>query len=150
MAKHGQFCTTSVIRTLDSSQARFYVVFLSLCQWAGAILRSFWGPFWAILSHLRGHPENPNESQKYRKNSQKRSHSAKRKCTKKVKNGQKSAKIIRKIDFPYNNFPKKAVSLRKCTQKKSPSAKKVFFRAFGATPLRPWGVLYRFLDSVIL
>ena len=29
------------------------------------------------------------------------------------------AKNIRKIDFLYNNFPKKAISLRKCTQKKS-------------------------------
>ena len=28
------------------------------------------------------------------------------------------AKIIRKIDFLYNSFPKKAISLRKCTQKK--------------------------------
>ena len=42
-----------------------------------------------------------------------------------AKNRQKSAKIIKKIDFPYNNFPKKDISLRKCTpQKKSPSAKK--------------------------
>ena len=32
------------------------------------------------------------------------------------KNRQNSAKIIRKIDFPYNNFPKKAISLRKCTK----------------------------------
>ena len=25
---------------------------------------------------------------------------------------------MKKIDFPYNNFPKKDISLRKCTQKK--------------------------------
>ena len=34
-----------------------------------------------------------------------------------AKNRQKSAKIIRKIDFPHNNFPKKAISLRKCAKK---------------------------------
>ena len=67
-----------------------------------------------------GPPENPNESQKYRKNGQKRSHSAIWKCTKTVKmtkNRQKSANNMKKIDFPYNNFPKKGISLRKCTQK---------------------------------
>ena len=26
--------------------------------------------------------------------------------------------LPKKIDFPYNNFPKKAISLRKCTKKK--------------------------------
>ena len=36
-----------------------------------------------------------------------------------AKNRQKSAKFIRKIDFLYNNFPKKAISLRKCTKKKN-------------------------------
>ena len=35
-----------------------------------------------------------------------------------AKNRQKMAKIIRKIDFLYNNFPKKVISLRKCTKKK--------------------------------
>ena len=45
-----------------------------------------------------------------------------------AKNRQKSAKFIRKIDFLYNNFPKKASSLRKCTKKYiSPSAKKKSF-----------------------
>ena len=34
---------------------------------------------------------------------------------------------MKKIDFPYNNFPKKGISLRKCTQFIfSPSAKKKF------------------------
>ena len=65
-------------------------------------------------------PENPNESQKYRKNGPKRSHSAISKCTKKVKIGQKWAKINKyceKVDFPYNNFPEKHISLRTCTHK---------------------------------
>ena len=39
------------------------------------------------------------------------------------KNGQKSANIMKKIDFPYNNFPKMDISLRKCTP--------FFFSAFG-------------------
>ena len=47
------------------------------------------------------------------------------------KNGQKSAKISKKyekkIDFPYNNFPKKDISLRKCTH---------FFFAFGEKKLK--------------
>jgi len=47
----------------------------------------------------------------------------------KRKNRQKSAKIgknyKKKIDFPYNNFPKKGIFLRKCTQFFfPPSAKK--------------------------
>ena len=32
-------------------------------------------------------------------------------------NRQNSAKNIRKIDFPYNNFPKKDISFQKCTKK---------------------------------
>ena len=36
-----------------------------------------------------------------------------------AKNRQKMAKLLRKIDFLYNNFPKKAFYLRKCTQKKN-------------------------------
>ena len=45
-----------------------------------------------------------------------------------VKNRQKSAKILKTIDFPYNNFPQKHISLRKCTHKTifSPSAPKKF------------------------
>ena len=51
----------------------------------------------------------------------------------KRKNGQKSAKIMEKIDFPYNNFPKKGISLRKFTQKIYFRLKvKKFFRACGA------------------
>ena len=49
------------------------------------------------------------------------------------------AKIIRKIDFLYNNFPKKAISLRKCTKKnikkKSPSAKKKLYFYFAPAAL---------------
>ena len=67
---------------------------------------------------------------------------------------QKSAKIgknYEKINFPYNNFPKKDISLRKCTKKRSPSAERKKTRGFGATPLRHLplpGVLHRFLNSV--
>ena len=32
-----------------------------------------------------------------------------------AKNRQKSAKIMKKNNFPYNKFPKKDISLRKCT-----------------------------------
>ena len=39
-------------------------------------------------------------------------------------NWQKSAKIIKKIDFPYNNFPKKDISLRKCTKNNKKTTKK--------------------------
>ena len=55
------------------------------------------------------------------------------------------AKILGKIDFIYNNFPKKAISLTKCTQKKNIAfgEKKVQkkFRACGAIQLDPPPVL---------
>ena len=38
--------------------------------------------------------------------------------TKIGKNGQKNGKNCIKIDFLYNNFPEKVISLRKCTKKK--------------------------------
>ena len=85
---------------------------------------------------------SPRKSQRIPKISEKWPKTLPLKCenapkkVKMAKNRQKMAKIIRKIDFLYNNFPKKAISLRKCTPKKnSPSAKKkvqIFFRAFGA------------------
>ena len=66
-----------------------------------------------------------------------------------AKSRQKSSKIIKKIGFPYNNFPKKGISLRKYThKKKSPSAKKKVKKFFApavrytaATP--PGGGCYR-------
>ena len=71
----------------------------------------------------RGSPQKiPTNPQKYRKNGQKRSHSAIWKCTKTVKmakNRQKSAKIIGKIDFSYNNFPKKGHFLKEMHKKQS-------------------------------
>ena len=48
------------------------------------------------------------------------------------------AKITRKIDFLYNNFPKKAISLRKCTKKKTPSAKKKSKIFFAPAALYRW------------
>ena len=55
---------------------------------------------------------------------------------------QKSAKNIRKIDFPYKNFPKKAIPLSKFT---------IFFRAFGAAPMGGGAIpISGFCDSVIL
>ena len=73
-----------------------------------------------------------------------------------AKNRQKSAKIMKKIDFPYNNFPKKGISLRKCTQFFfSPSAKKKsnFFFApaarYTAATLGGGGAI-EFLESSIL
>ena len=66
-----------------------------------------------------------------------------------AKNRQKSAKIIRKIDFPYNNLQKKDISLRKCTKKKKKRLrrKNIFFSRFwrdtagtgGAIPICPSG-----------
>ena len=38
----------------------------------------------------------------------------------------------KKIDFPYNNFPKKAISLKKCTKKKIPPKSQKKNRACGA------------------
>ena len=48
----------------------------------------------------------------------------------KRKNRQKSAKIIRKIDFPYNDFPKKGISLRKCTPKKKCLRRKKSYKIY--------------------
>ena len=66
----------------------------------------------------------------------------------------KIGKNYEKIDFPYNNFPKKDISLRKCTKKKiafgeQKVLKKSRLRRYtAATP--PRGVLYRFAAAVIL
>ena len=70
------------------------------------------------------------------------------KWSKMAKNRQKMVKFLRKIDFLYNNFPKKAISLRKCTQKKiifafSEKKVQIFFRACGAIQLDPGGGCYR-------
>ena len=72
------------------------------------------------------------------------------------KNGQKSAKIgknYEKIDFPYNNFPKKGISLRKCTKKKiafgEKKIKKKIAPAARYTAATPRGAI-EFLESSIL
>ena len=78
---------------------------------------------------------SPRKSQRIPKISEKRSKTLPLKyenAPKKVKmakNRQKMAKIIRKIDFLYNNFPEKVISLRKCTK---------FFRACGANFGHVW------------
>jgi len=62
-----------------------------------------------------------------------------------AKNRQKMAKIIRKIDFLYNNFPKKAISLRKCTQKKNAFGEKKVQITVGTPPRAT-----EFLSSALL
>ena len=64
-----------------------------------------------------------------------------------AKNRQKSAKFIRKIDFLYNNFPKKAISLRKCTnfffRLRRKKSQLFFSRLRRETVLStPWGGCY--------
>ena len=56
----------------------------------------------------------------------------------KRKNGQKSAiigKNYEKIDFPYNNFPKKDISSRKCTKKKIAFGEKKVKKKFAPAAL---------------
>jgi len=74
-----------------------------------------------------------------------------------AKNRQKSAKIMKKqkIDFPYNNFPKKEIFLRKCTPKNifrlRRKKKSIFFFAPAALyRCDPVGGAIEFLDSRIL
>ena len=63
---------------------------------------------------------------------------------------------MKKIDFPYNNFPKKGISLRKCTQKNifafgEKKSQKKISRLRRAIPLRPpRGGAIEFLESRIL
>ena len=71
----------------------------------------------------RNNWRSPRKSQRIPKISEKWPKTLPLKCenapkkVKMTKNRQKMAKLIRKIDFLYNNFPQKAISLRKCTQK---------------------------------
>ena len=105
-----------------------------------------------------GPPENPNESQKYRKNGPKPSHSAIWKCTKNVKsakNWQKSARIMKKNRFSLQQLPKKGHFLKEMhPKKKSPSAKKkskkVALAARYTTATSPPGGAIEFLESRIL
>ena len=69
------------------------------------------------------------------------------KCTKNVKMAKNRQKLWKPPVFPYNNFPKKDISLRKCTPKKNFAfGEKSFFsrlrRYTAATP--GGGVLYNF------
>ena len=71
-----------------------------------------------------------------------------------AKNRQNSAKIIKKIDFPYNNFPKKGHFLPKMHQKKNRlrRQKKILkrsrLRRDGFKPHPPPALLYRFRPTV--
>ena len=54
-----------------------------------------------------GPPENPNESQKYRKNGPTVQYENAPKRSEMAKNQQKSANIVKKVDFPTTTSPKR-------------------------------------------
>ena len=70
------------------------------------------------------------------------------------KNGQKSISIAKKVDFPYNNFPEKHISLRTYThktiapsEKTTPATQRLGFRLDTAATPPPLSGAHGFPDS---